>query len=184
MGETDERVYQRYLAGEEDALRVLLERHREGLTLFLLSYVRNMEDAEELMLDAFAVAASGTARFSGRSSFKTWLYGIGKNLAGKQIRKQHLHFHALSDAADPSEKEMPELAVLKGERDRQLYEAIRRLPEDYRRVIYLLELEGMSAEEAARVLGKTRRQIYNLSYRGKMALKEALKGMGPEDAYH
>ena len=64
MGETDERVYQRYLAGEEDALRVLLERHREGLTLFLLSYVRNMEDAEELMLDAFAVAASGTARFS------------------------------------------------------------------------------------------------------------------------
>lgn len=42
-----------------------------------------MEDAEDIMLYAFAEAASGTAVFSGRSSFKTWLFSIGRNQARK-----------------------------------------------------------------------------------------------------
>ena len=68
MHETDEQIYSRFLAeGCEDDLRILLERHRDGLILFLFSFVHNMEDAEELMLDAFAEAAAG-AGFSGRSS--------------------------------------------------------------------------------------------------------------------
>ena len=69
MIETDEILYSRFLAERsEDAFRILLERHRESLMLFLLSYVHNMEDAEELMLDAYAEAAAG-AGFSGKSSF-------------------------------------------------------------------------------------------------------------------
>ena len=80
-----------YAEVEED-LRILLERHREGLTLFLFGFVRNMEDAEELMLDAFAIAASGTSRFSGSSSFKTWLFAIGRNQAMSMLRKNRLRF--------------------------------------------------------------------------------------------
>ena len=70
MEETDEIVYRRFLKtrGEED-LRLLFDRHREGLFLFLLSIVRSEEDAEDLMMDVFSVVASGTAAFSGRSSF-------------------------------------------------------------------------------------------------------------------
>ena len=51
--ETDERVYQRWLDGDEDALRILLERFRESLTCFIMGYVHSMDDAEELMLDTF-----------------------------------------------------------------------------------------------------------------------------------
>ena len=72
MRETDEILYGRFLReGQEKDLRVLLERHREGLTLFLYGYVHSMEDAEELMLDAFAAAAAGTTRFSGKSSLNS-----------------------------------------------------------------------------------------------------------------
>ena len=81
MFETDEVIYSRYLAEhDEKDFRILLERYREGLTLFLMGYVHNMEDAEELMLDTYAEVAAG-AHFSGKSSFKTWLFSIGKNLA-------------------------------------------------------------------------------------------------------
>ena len=60
MIENDERIYRRYLAHRsEDDFRILLERHRESLMLFLYSFVRNMEDAEELTLDAYAEAAAG-----------------------------------------------------------------------------------------------------------------------------
>ena len=64
MDMSDEALYARYLKqGDNDALRCLLERHREGLTLFLFGFVRNAQDAEELMLDAFAEVATGP-RFS------------------------------------------------------------------------------------------------------------------------
>ena len=89
MRETDEELYRVYLAeGSEDALRELLLRHRESLTLFLFGYVRNMDDAEELMLDAFAVAAARTAAFGGRSSFRTWLFGIGRHLAQRKLKRK------------------------------------------------------------------------------------------------
>ena len=89
MEETDEIVYRRFLKtrGEED-LRLLFDRHREGLFLFLLSIVRSEEDAEDLMMDVFSVVASGTAAFSGRSSFRTWLFAVGRKRAATFIHRQ------------------------------------------------------------------------------------------------
>lgn len=55
MQESDETLYGRFMAEKnENDLRILLERHRESLILFLNGYVRNLKDAEELMLDAYA----------------------------------------------------------------------------------------------------------------------------------
>ena len=182
MHETDEILYRRFLREEqEEDLRVLLERHREGLTLFLFGFVRNMEDAEELMLDAFAVAASGTSRFSGSSSFKTWLFAIGRNLAMSMLRKNRLRFSSLEEESAAA-SDTADLELLQKERDRQLYDALEQLPPDYRQVLYLLYFEEMSHEEAARVMKKTRKQIYNLAARGKKALRETLEGMGFENA--
>ena len=84
MHEADEAIYRRFLKRHnEDDLRLLFDRHRESLILFLMGYVRQEEDAEDLMMETFAVAASGTARFSGRSSFKTWLFAIARNMGMK-----------------------------------------------------------------------------------------------------
>lgn len=176
MNETDEVLYERYLlCSDENAFRLLLERYRERLTLFLDSYVHNLSDAEELMIDAFAVAASGTAKFRGKSSFKTWLYGIGRNLAKNHLRKHRLRPDALSEntAAAPADYE-----ILQEERHSQLYAALAKIGEDYRQVLYLLYFEGLSEAETAAVTGKSRKQIYNLVSRGKSALRAELERMG------
>ena len=180
--EMDEQLYERYLRGEEDALRVLIDRYRESLVLFLFGYVHNMEDAEELMLDAFAVAASGTSRFSGKSSFKTWLYSIGRNLARKHLRRQRLKLVAFDQFVDTQDQKiLPEELLLTKERNRVLHAALRELPSDYRQALYLLEIEGMSVEEAARVMGKNKKQLYNLAFRGRQAVREILKKKGIKD---
>ncbi|MBQ5933988.1 MAG: hypothetical protein IJL55_09815 [Lachnospiraceae bacterium] len=81
---TDEALYRSYLEkADNDAFKLLLERYREPLALFLNGMLHNIEDAEDVMLDAYAVAASGTTKFKGESSFKTWLYAIARNLALK-----------------------------------------------------------------------------------------------------
>ena len=179
--ETDEAIYARYLGkGNSEDLRVLLERYRESFTLFLFGYVHNMEDAEELMMDAFAIAAAGKSGFARRSSFKTWLFGIGRNLA----RKQYGRGKSVQAGETLRAAEQPDLEILKNERRQELYVALETLPDDYRQAIYLLYYEDMTIEEIARVMGKSKKQIYNLAFRGKQALREVLERNGFENAQY
>ena len=60
----------------------------------------------------------------------------------------------------------------------RLHNAIKKLPPDYSRVLYLIYFEDFSNAETARVLGKTRRQVENLSYRAKQALRRQLETEG------
>jgi len=180
MHEADEIIYRRFLASRaEEEFRILLDRHRESLTLFLYGIIHNMEDAEELMLDAYAEVAAN-ARFSERSTFKTWLFAIGKNKALLYLRKQR-RFQT-NEVPDTPSEETPELNILKEERNRQLYKALWNLHEDYRQILTLLFFEQMSCEDAGKVMGKNRKQIYNLAERGKRALKDELRRMGFLDA--
>lgn len=181
LAETDEATYRHYLdTGSEADLRVLLERHRESLTLFVNEFVRDLDDAEEVMLDAFAVVASGTSRFDGRSSFRTWLFSIARKLAASYLRKRRFFAEPISDQADES---LPssDFGILREERNRTLYEALSRLAPEYRQVLFLTFFEEMDTEEVARIMRKTPKQVYNLTYRGKQALKETLERMGFSD---
>ena len=181
MEMSDEALYAQYLKrGDNEALRCLLERHREGLTLFLFGYVRNAEEAEELMLDAFAEIAVGPTVFSGKSSFKTWLFSVGKHLALKQLRRKKQV--GLRELPDLSEAVQPELRLLQQERNRQLYLALERIAPEYRQVLELQYMENMSPAEIAQVMGKRAGQIYNLIKRGKQALRSELERMGVTDA--
>ena len=83
---------------------------------------------------------------------------------------------------DPAES--LELALLKKERDRQLYQALRQLRDEYRQVLLLLYFEGMTPEEAGHVLGKGRKQIYNLAQRSRQALRTELERMGFDHAQY
>ena len=172
---SDETVYSRYLREcDENDLRTLLAWHREELTFFLYGMVHSMEDAEELMLDAYAVAASKTAKFSGKSSFKTWLFAIGRNLALKKLRKKRFGFLPL-DENIPVETGLPDTEILNRERNQRLYEAMGKINPEYRQALHL---EEMSTEEIGVVLKKSVRQVYNLVARGKSALKTELEKMG------
>lgn len=181
MGETDEMIYNRYLSEHnEDDFRILLERHRESLTLFLMGYVHNEEDAEELMIDAYAeVAADGG--YLGKSSFKTWLFSIGKNLALMKVRKRRFGFIFMDseiEESDVLEQNNPEMEILKEERNQQLIKALDCINEDYRQILILIYFEEMSVEDAAKVMRMNRKKIYNLTERGKKALKAELERQG------
>ena len=140
-----------------------------------------MEDAEELMLDAFAVAAYGPSRFSMKSSFKTWLFAIGRNLAMKQLRKNRIDALPLNEEV-MTEAYQQELGfdIFKEERYAALYRALEQLSPDYRQALYLIYFEDMDNESAAKVMGRSRKQFYNLTSRGKAALKGILERMGFE----
>lgn len=177
----DEVLYAEFLVtGDNNAFRNLLERHRESLTLFVFSIIHNIDDAEDIMLDAFSVVASGTVKFKGKSRFKTWLFAIGRNLALKHLKKNRFLLIPIDDemAEKASDAPLPDEELLKTERDRKLYEAMSKLNSDYRQALTLHFFEGMDTEQIAVVMGKNKKQIYNLIDRGKESLKSKLFEMG------
>ncbi|MDL2238297.1 sigma-70 family RNA polymerase sigma factor [Christensenellaceae bacterium OttesenSCG-928-K19] len=167
-------VYRRYLDGDEDALGELIDIYHSGLLLFINGIVRDLPHAEELMIDAFAQFAVKGKQFEGRSSMKTYLYAIGRNLAIRHLKKHKHNQHFTLDDNHPAQ-DTPELEYLRGEDKRQLYNAMRQLKAEHRETLYLLYFEEMSYIEAGKVLGKTEKQISDLAYRGKAALKTKME---------
>jgi RNA polymerase sigma factor (sigma-70 family) len=79
--------YYRYLAGDDSALGDIVRDYKDGLTIYLNSFTNNIHDAEELMEETFFRIAYKKPKFSGKSSFKTWLYSIGRNIAIDYLRR-------------------------------------------------------------------------------------------------
>ena len=182
--ETDEEIYLRYMKKEDDAdLETLLVRHRDGLFLFLLGFVKNSEDAEELLMDTFAKLAVDKPRFDPTrpGSFKSWLYVIGRNNALMHIRKGKMQTVPLDENLSAGAS-MPELEMLREERNRKLYQAIASLKNEYRHALTLIFLEGLSHEETAKVMGMSKPRLYNIVKRGKLSLRKSLEEMGIYDA--
>ncbi|MCR4625426.1 MAG: RNA polymerase sigma factor [Lachnospiraceae bacterium] len=180
---TDELLYKKYLKdADHSAFEVLLRRYREPLTLFLYGILNNIEDAEDIMLDAYAVAAMGKSSFAGKSSFKTWLYAIGRNLALKSVRKKHFFFMPINEEVTeiPGDNGIPDMELLQSEDKQILYKALEKINPDYRQILHLIYFENMSNDEAAKVLKKNKKQVYNLVARGKQSLKETLEALGYE----
>ena len=183
MAGTDGQVYIRFLNnGDEEAFRFLYEKYREGLVRFLYGMVQNIEDAEELMMDTFAVLISGTAHYTVRkdAEFKTWLYAVARNQARVFLRR-HREMPVAPENMDCeqlSPEPGPESMVLSDERKIKLWQAMQSLHTEYRQVLYLTYYEDMSPSGIARIMQKTVKQVYNLSTRAKAALKENLEGTG------
>ena len=170
MNETDEQLYESFLhKGNEEALLMLIKRHRGSLVLFINGFVNNM------------TVAAGPTFFSDKSSFKTWLFSIGKNLSLMHLRKT-IHTEDIEDVSVACDQS-PELDILKSEKNRMLNEGLSKLNEDYRRVLILLYFEDMTHEQVSKVMKKSKKQVYNLVERAKKALKEELIKMGFENDF-
>ena len=82
-----ESSYRRFLAGDNEGLHEIICSYRAGLILYLNSFVQNVHTSEELTEDVFLELIIKRPKFSGKCSFKTWLYAIGRNITAKYLRK-------------------------------------------------------------------------------------------------
>ena len=188
--DTGAEAYRRYLDGDDGGIAELIRLYGDGLVLYLNGITNDMGAAEELMEDAFVRLAVKKPRFNGKSSFKTWLYAIGRNMAldwlRRNVRKRTERLSQLSqlsqlpeDMADMTgAAAQPELCYMKEERDAAVQKALSCLNPDYGSVLYLSYFEGFTNEEIKTVMNKNGRQVENLLYRAKRALKAQLEKEG------
>ncbi len=175
-------LYQRYLEGDDSAFSDLLNEYRDSLIFFLNRTLDNLSVAEEIAAEAFAELIIHKGRYKGKVAFKTYLYSIGHHKMVDYIRKEARHPKVTYE--DATEKSLSyasfEQDVVKDAQNQLLYQGMAGLPEDYRVALYLFYFENMSYEEAAVVMKKNKKQIANLVFRAKAALKKALEQEGFE----
>ena len=173
--------YRRFLNGDEIAFTEIVRDYKDGLILYLMSFVRSVSAAEELAEDTFVRLGVKKPHFSERSSFKTWLYAIGRNLAVDHLRKQaQRKEQPLDGCAELADLESLEDAYLREERKIRLHRAMDRLKSEYRQVLWLIYFEGFSCGEAAKTLRKSTHAVETLVYRARQALKTELGKEGIE----
>lgn len=80
--------YRRFLDGDEEGLAEIIRDHKDGLILFINGIVHNIHTAEELTEEVFVKLVVKRPRFFGKSSFKTWLYAIARNVAYDHLRSR------------------------------------------------------------------------------------------------
>lgn len=167
--------YRRFLDGDREAFGEVVELYRENLIFFILRYVNSFDTAEDLAEDVFVELLVHPERFEGKSSLKTYLFSIARNKAVDWLRK-HTRFvlSSIEDEGEIADFMTLEEAVARSERKRRLSEALGDIKEEYRIAIHLVYLEEMSYDDAGRIMKKSRKQVENLLYRGKKALRERL----------
>ena len=167
--------YRRFLAGDPEGLTRIVRDYKDGLILYLNSIVQNLSAAEELTEDTFVRLVIKRPHFASASSFKTWLYAIGRNTAYSYLRQnKYIHIPLENCPELTDEEEGLECRYIQKEQQKTLHSAIKKLKPEYRQVLWLIYFEGFSHKETARILGKTVHSVETLVYRARQALKTKL----------
>jgi RNA polymerase sigma-70 factor, ECF subfamily len=203
-GRADHELIAALQDGDEATFRALVEFHSPALVRVAGAYVRSRAVAEEVVQETWLGVLQGLDRFEGRSSLKTWLYGILTNCAMARARKEgrSVPFSALAAAeagggepsvdpdrflpADhdrfaghwalaPARWATPEERLLAGETRGVILAAIERLPDAQRTVIALRDIEGWPAEEVCAALGISEGNQRVLLHRARARVRAALE---------
>jgi RNA polymerase sigma-70 factor (ECF subfamily) len=158
----------------------LAEVHADCFGWALACCRRDRSLAEEVLQMAYVKVLDGSARFDGKSSFKTFLFGVIRRTAMEQRRMRWLSTRRLSEwfaaRPEPAMARNPEADSLRSERIRALSVALTRLSTRQQQVLHLVFAQDLTIEQAASVLGigtGSARQHYE---RGKARLRAALLG--------
>lgn len=167
-------LYGSYLSGDPEAMAELITLYKDNLIFFLHRYLPVFADAEDAAAEAFAALVVYPKRYDFKTSFKTYLFSIGKKKAIDIARKNQRRKAHEPSAEDGGDEKTLEETVLYNDEKRALHRAIEELSEDYRTALHLVYFEEMKISDAAAVMGKNKKQIENLLYRAKKSLKIAL----------
>ena len=174
--------------GEADAVDELLARHEKQVYRFGLRMCGNEEDARDVLQETLLAAFRGIGDFRGDSRLSTWLYQIASSFCSKSRRRgagepeRYEPVEAAEAQGVAAEGDQPDALAHAKEIGKVLQAAILALSPASREVVVLRDVEGLSAEEAAKVLGVEVGALKSRLHRARLELRERLGHLLEPDA--
>jgi RNA polymerase sigma-70 factor, ECF subfamily len=187
MEDSDSVAVARAKQGDDDAYRILVDRHSRSVFRLAYRMTGNEQDSEDVVQETFLRAYKQLHRYEARSSFATWLYRIAANYSLDLVRRKKRHGEiALQESA--TEEEMGEVvhAVASGDPgpDRLLFSGavqdkvastLKELSAQERTAFVLRHFEGQSIEEISGALGLSNNAAKHSIFRAVQKLRRALE---------
>jgi RNA polymerase sigma-70 factor (ECF subfamily) len=183
MGNSDQGLIRRVLAGEKEAYGLLVSAHSEAVFRVAFRITENEADADEVVQETFLRGYRALADFDSRANFKTWIYRIAVNRA-LDVRKSRRKTGAVPISEDFEEEQVtvqladcgagPERMLLDREIEARRQKAMERMTESERTAFVLRHMEGNSMEEIAAVLGVAPNTAKQAVFRAVQKLRRSL----------
>jgi RNA polymerase sigma-70 factor (ECF subfamily) len=182
----DNTVVRRVIAGEKELFEILMRRHNQTLYRVIRGYLRDDDEIRDAMQNAYLKAFDKLFQFHGNSAFSTWLIRIGINEALmrlKDIKRSKVLYLAADEVGSETLNRIPdkqinaERVIIRQETQQLFENAVDNLPEKYRLIYMMKEVEGMSNQEIAVCMGLTESNVKVRGYRAKAILKDLLLEM-------
>jgi RNA polymerase sigma-70 factor (ECF subfamily) len=186
LDNNDSEIILRAINGDQEAYSKLLRKYKGAIYSMIYKMVRNKQDTEDLVQEAFIKAFSSLTSFNDEYAFSTWLFKIATNNCIDYLRKKKLKTLSIDKPLDSEEgdlfieladkQENPENGLLDREKKSKIDIAIDSLPPIYRYTIILRHKEDKSYEEISQILnipiGTVKARIFRAREMLKIALKE------------
>jgi RNA polymerase sigma-70 factor (ECF subfamily) len=184
----DAQLVARLKQRDKSALEDLVHIHGAKMYGVALQFMRNEYDAHEVMQDALVSIWNKIGSFEGKSAFTSWIYRVTANAGLMALRKRKRHEKdvsldaTLSDDDDTplpalqlkDKRPLPDAEAMTGELGQQVRAAIDQLPEPYRVVVLLRDVEELPMEEVMEATGLSEPALKSRLHRARLALREAL----------
>jgi RNA polymerase sigma-70 factor (ECF subfamily) len=168
--------------GSAEAFEFLYQRHKRRVYSICLRMMGNPGDAEDLAQEAFLQVFRKLSTFRGESAFSTWLHRLTVNTVLMHLRKKSLEEVSLEEATEPSEEDGPRREIgtedesLVGSIDRvNLERAIGQLPQGYRTIFVLHDIEGYEHNEIAGLMGCSIGNSKSQLHKARLKLRDILQ---------
>jgi len=184
---TDSEVVERVRVGERGLYELLMRRYNQRLYRVVRSVVRDDAEAEDVLQDTWVRTDEHLAQFEGRASFATWVTRIAYYEALARVRKGKRWTPVEDEAGEilpaverEKQVETPEAEAMRGELREILQSAVDALPDGYRTVFMLREIEQLSTLDTADSLGVSEEAVKTRLHRARALLRRGVEErMGP-----
>ena len=179
-------LIRRVCQGDKEAFYCLVRPCERGVFTAAMSILNNAHDAEEVAQEAVLKALTALPRFRGESKFSTWLIQITINEARLRLRKDRRHLYESLDEQQTDEhgeyfpkdfadwREIPSEQLQRTELRNALRRALDSLDAKYREVLILRDVQRLSIQETAQVLGITEGNVKTRLLRARLQMRDAL----------
>jgi len=185
---TDEDLVARARTKDYAAFEELVDRYEDKIFRLAFRFVRNETEAKEIVQDTFLLVWRKLDTFKGDSQFGSWLYRVATNTALMRLRAQRRHPEISTEelpvdyldnygqlpAAGENWAKRPDDELQSDELRRRIQKAVDELPEIYRTVFLIRDVEGLSTEETAEVLEISIPTVKTRLHRARLALRDAI----------
>lgn len=181
---SDVELVEEFRQGNQDSFEELIQRYAAKAFSLASRLTKNQEDAEEVLQDVFVTVFRKIDGFQGKSSFSSWLYRITVNASFMKLRKRKQdQSTAIEDMPPQLQRSLAiprnlhqeaESVTMRHQLTAILEDAIGKLPDDYRPVFILRDVDGLTSREVSKILDLTVPAVKSRLHRSRMMLRRKL----------